>query len=438
MRSYEVIALLILLGRLLVLTLSSQAQKTAEVSALQSPTTDDLPNWLSFDLELRSRTEAQTAINFLPGVSPVYDLTRLRIGVGGKAPKYFSAYLQMQDSHALGLPLRFVASKMRDYFDVRQAYLRLDISNTTAFTAFLGRQELRFGDERLIGISDWTNNSRTFDVIHTVIGKPENRLDLFSGSVVQVRPTELNTPRGGFYLHGAYATLTPLVPHVRLEPYVLMKTPTVASRQGILGRETLVAPGMRITGKLPANFDYSIECILERGAFANDSIRASGGYVKAGYTLHSLPWRPHVQAEYDYASGDSHRNPSVVGIFDQFYPSNHDVFGLTDVFGWQNIVQRRLNIDFHPAKSLYVFLHGETLDVASTKDSVYSGGGGVLVHPPSGGFGSDRIHERKQSRLTTHAALFPTDLQAQSRFGNFWADYLLEGFRYWRQLNELA
>jgi len=34
-----------------------------------------------------------------------------------------------------------------------------------------------------------------------------------------------------------------------------MKTPTVESRQGILGRETLVAPGIRITGKLPANFD---------------------------------------------------------------------------------------------------------------------------------------------------------------------------------------
>jgi len=87
MPSYRLIALLILLGRLLVMTASAEAQKTAEVSASQSATTEDLPNWLSFDLELRSRTEGQTAINFLPGVSPVYDLSRLRIGVGVKAPK---------------------------------------------------------------------------------------------------------------------------------------------------------------------------------------------------------------------------------------------------------------------------------------------------------------------------------------------------------------
>src|SRR5258708_36013486 len=203
-------------------------------------------------------------------------------------------------------------------------------------------------------MSAWTNTSRTFDVIRTVIGNPDNRLDLFSGSVVQIRPNELDTPRGGFYLHGAYATLTTLVPHVRLEPYVLMKTPTVASRQGILGRETLVAPGVRITGKLPANFDYGLEGVLERRAFANDSIRAGAGYVTAGDTFDSLPSRSHLQADDACASDDLPRDPSVERTSDRFYPTNHDVLVLTDAFGWQNIVQSRLNIDCHPPKSLAV------------------------------------------------------------------------------------
>src|SRR5258707_15533921 len=127
-----------------------------------------------------------------------------------------------------------------------------------------------------------------------------------------------------------------------------MKTPTVASRQGILGRETLVAPGVRITGKLPANSDYGLEGVLERGAFANDSIRAGAGYVKAGYTFDSLPWRPHLQADYDYSSGDPRRDPSVVRTFDQFYPSNKDVFVLRYVFVCQYIFHRRLTINFDP------------------------------------------------------------------------------------------
>jgi hypothetical protein len=55
---------MILLGRLLVMLPIAQAQKTEEVSSLQDAMTEDLPNWLSLDLELHSRTEAQTAINF--------------------------------------------------------------------------------------------------------------------------------------------------------------------------------------------------------------------------------------------------------------------------------------------------------------------------------------------------------------------------------------
>jgi len=111
MRSYSLIALLILLGCPLVMTPTAEAQKTRKCRLTVG---DDgrVPNWLSFDLELRSRTEGQPAINFLPGVSPVYDLSRLRIGVGVKAPNIFSLSANA-GCHALALPVRFVASNMR-------------------------------------------------------------------------------------------------------------------------------------------------------------------------------------------------------------------------------------------------------------------------------------------------------------------------------------
>jgi len=126
-----------------------------------------------------------------------------------------------------------------------------------------------------------------------------------------------------------------------LRPYEDSK---VASRQGILGRETLVAPGIRITGKLPANFDYSLEGVLERGAFANDSsVRVpvmSRLAIRFIPCLEAAPSGPVRLRE-----RRPPRDPSVVRTFDQFYPSNHDVFGLTDVFGWQ-IRPRRLNMIF--------------------------------------------------------------------------------------------
>ncbi len=365
------------------------AQKKSEVvPGVESFTADTLPSWMMLDMELRSRTEAQTAIDFTSGNAQLYDLTRIRGGLGLYAPKYLSAYIQFHDDHALGLPLLLTAANMRDTFDIRQAYLIFKIEPAAVIA---GRQELRFGGERLIGISNWANVSRTYDAIDARMGSDKNRVDLFSGSVVTINPTSLDRSSGGFTLHGAYGTLTTLIPKIRLEPYVLLRTPHITSQQGTKGREVLVAPGGRVVGKLPVGFDYTLEGVLERGSYSNDSIHAGAGYVKVGYTASSLPLSPHLVPEYDYATGNSHRNPQRIGTFYQFYPSNHNVFGLIDKFGWQNIRQNRLSLDMHPAKNLTVLFQGEFLQVANKNDAVYNSGGGVLIGPPIGGFRSDNI-----------------------------------------------
>ena len=74
--------------------------------------------------------------------------------------RWLTGYIQFIDTHALGLPLKYVAANMRDAFDDRQAYLDFHVKE---FKIIAGRQELKYGGERLVGISDWTNNSRTWD-----------------------------------------------------------------------------------------------------------------------------------------------------------------------------------------------------------------------------------------------------------------------------------
>jgi hypothetical protein len=70
------------------------------------------------------------------------------------------------------------------------------------------------------------------------------------------------------------------------------------------------------------------------------------------------------------------------------------VFGLTDILGWQNIRQERLNFDVAPRKNLTVSLQQEFLRAASREDNVYTGSAGVLVKPPTSGFASSGVgHE---------------------------------------------
>jgi hypothetical protein len=360
-------------------------QPVGKVQPLQSP---DIPSWMTLDMELRGRTEGQTSIDYMSGNAQVYELTRVHGGIKVRPTKWMTAYLQFHDTHALGLPLQYVAANMRDTFDFRQAYLNFHVKHVSIFA---GRQELKFGDERLVGISDWTNVSRTFDGFDARIGD-KDRIDLFSASVVAIYPTALDMHTGGLNFHGAYGSIKSWLPHTTVEPYILVKAmPRVVSQEGNNGTETEVTPGIRVSDNMPGGFDYTVEGVLQRGSYANDSIHAGAAYGKAGYTSDSLPWKPRIQGEYDYATGNPHRNLQRISTFDQQYPSSHNAFGLVDLFGWQNIQQSRVNLSLTPTAHLTVLIQEEYLEVASKKDGVYSGSGSEFIKPPVGGFTTDNI-----------------------------------------------
>jgi hypothetical protein len=165
----------------------------------------ELPSWMSLDGQVRLRTEDFTSYNYIPGNNRVYELTRVYGGVTVRPTSYLTGYMQFMDAHALGLPVTSVASNMRDTFDLRQGYLEYHNADDN-IRAYAGRKELKFGNERVIGISDWTNVSRTFDGFFAHFGDPSNKnsVDLFSTSVVKINPTSLDTHGAGCerYLKG--------------------------------------------------------------------------------------------------------------------------------------------------------------------------------------------------------------------------------------------
>jgi hypothetical protein len=289
------------------------------------------------------------------------------------------------------LPVKQVAANQRDSFDDRQAYLEFHAKDLKVFA---GRQELKYGSERLVGISDWTNNSRSWDGFLGRYGD-KNRIDVFSTSVVAVHATSLDKHGAGLTFHGAVGTIGTWVPNVAIQPFLFVKAfPRVEGANGVFGTQTTVTPGAEVAGHVLGGLDFDVLGALQRGSYANKSVEAAAGYFKAGYGLSHVRWQPRLQAEYDYASGNPHGDPLRMGTFDQQYPSNHNAFGLTDLFGYQNIKQERLNLDLTPLKHLALLLQEESLQVASRFDNVYSGSAGTTVKAPTAGFASGDIgHE---------------------------------------------
>jgi len=257
-----------------------------------------VPKWATFDVQLRGRTENQTSDDYISGNDQLYELTRIYGGMEVHPTEYLTGYIQFMDTHALGLPLQYTAPNMRDTFDDRQAYLDFHIKQ---YSIIAGRQELKYGGERLVGISDWTNNSRTWDGFLGRVGD-KNRLDLFATSVVAVHPTSLDTHGAGLTFFGAVGTIGTWVPHAVIQPFVYVKAfPQVQSQQGIFGTETEVTPGVEAAGNLPSGFDFDGLIAVQRGSYSNNSIDSIAGYIKAGYTLQKLFLKPRFLGGCDYA-----------------------------------------------------------------------------------------------------------------------------------------
>lgn len=343
---------------------------------------DPLPKWVTFDNEVRGRIENQTSLNYTDGKDRLYFLTRIRGGMSIAPKPWVLMYLQFQDSHALGLPNRDQASNMRDQFDLREGFIRL---RWQKMQLIVGRQALRYGDERVVGISDWTNNSRTWDGFRLRIGD-KNRVDIFSTSVVLTHPTSLDTHGAGLTFHGVEGSLTTLVPHTTLDPFVLVHTaPRVLGRTNTYGDEIEVTPGVHWDSDLPFRIDTSGTALLQRGRYGNNSIEAGAAIVRLGWHLPHVPWKSHLEGEFDYATGNS-TDHTKVERYDQQYPSNHNAFGLVDLFGFQNIRQERINLAMQPRKNIALSVQTGFLSLASAHDGIYSSGGSQSFAAPTNGF----------------------------------------------------
>ncbi len=357
---------------------------------------EQLPSWLSFDGELRGRSEYQSALGEVTGRGRYYELTRARSAFTVRPTSWLTGYLQFQDTHALGLTLRTVAANQRNQFDFFQGYVSLTAKKTDLI---VGRQILRFGDERVIGPSDWTNNSRSWDGVNLRVGD-KNRVELFSTSVVLVTPTSLDKHGAGLTYHGAIGTLGGIFPKTSINPFVTVRAlPRVTSQQSTTGTELEETFGSYYETRLPLGFQSSGTGVLQRGSYSNNSIHSGAGIIRGGWVAEKLPGQPHIEAEYDYATGNTQRNANRISTYDQQYPSNHNAFGLVDLFGFQNIKQDRLNISFTPISepesprenNLQVLFQTGSLHLATVRDSVYASGGTVLQRVPTQGFKSDDL-----------------------------------------------
>jgi hypothetical protein len=345
-----------------------------------------LAPWLQVRGEFRTRIEGFSGGGFTAGNDDAYWMERFRLSATVSPVTSLSFFVQVQDARAFDKTTGGLLPPLRDTLDLRQAYGEVTSAHATVR---IGRQDLFFGEQRLIGNLPWTNVSRSFDAGRLTLKRPGAQVDLFAASVVTVTPDAFSKSGNGNILYGAYGSLTALVPKQTIEPYVLWRQSTnIAAELGGLAMLRQATTGVRMAGKMPAAFDYSGELAVQRGSVGPDDIEAWAAHVNVGRSFVAVPARPRLFGEYNYASGDANRTDGIRGTFDQLYPTGHDKLGLSDQVGWRNIRHARAGLDFKPAEKWQATTSYHSWWLASATDGLYSASGALVARSAAGTAGT--------------------------------------------------
>ncbi len=350
------------------------------------PLNQGLPRWLCFTAGYRARWEGPSGAGFEPG-SDGYALTRFRLGTLIRPVAWLKVYAELQDARVFGQapPL---GPPNQSTWDLRRAYVDVGDVEESRVAIRAGRQDLNFGYGRLVGTSYWRNASRGFDAALLTVRWDWLSVRAFSASQVVASINGLSHHEQGNKLHGIYGGLKNRIPNSVIEPYVFWRVaPRVRTESGAPGKLDEKVAGMRLAGAW-SRLDYDAEITGETGQAGHDEIRAWAWSAIAGYTLASVPLRPRLFVEYDFASGDHNPTDGRRGTFDQLYPNIHAHHGLADQVGWQNLKEVRAGARVSVRRNWTASMIFSDWRLADARDAFYTASGAVFARDPEGRSGT--------------------------------------------------
>ena len=331
------------------------------------------------------QSSAPTVVRRDPAVSDLWLASeRVRLGLGVEL-HVLSARLVLQDARVLG-----IAPGLPSAVDVGglgtiepfEAYLdvRTDVDDPT-LRVRLGRQQLRWGDGRLVGESDWSARGRSLDAARMMFDFGE--VDVQVLAAMLAAPGPVPPPYGALSLQQAQPDGTTPAQNAEGTGAQLYGLDGVWHIHPLFGLE-LTALARVARDPLPADLERNDTYTLDGRVFGEHrgfEYAAEGAYQLgrvAGYGENrdlsafafagrvdwqtALPGKFRFGAHGGYASGDdSQGTGSSQGRFDPILPTSHEHHGMMDLYAWSNVIEAGGAVSARPhddltARAAYTFV----------------------------------------------------------------------------------
>ncbi|MBI1984222.1 MAG: alginate export family protein [Acidobacteria bacterium] len=337
---------------------------------------------IRFRAEVRQNSdlsaEASDARNFVG--------QRLRFHVRAKVSDNVEAFAQFQDSRLWGEELSTASND--NLTDLHQGFVQVKDFLAPGLGLKVGRQELIYGTERLLGAFGWDNIGRSFDAVKMGYSSTSLASDWFAAKLVD-RPS---TGRGDRdqYLYGAYNQFFRQRPQ-HLEAYGIFFRDGLRTAGEIAGRGTkatgIMTLGARSDGTLRGGLSYDVEFAQQFGHRGFDTHRARAFAAKVSKSLEEAR-KLGLGFEYDVATGDKGPADGRSGEFFNLFPTNHPHYGYADQMGWRNMQDFRLMFTVAPVSPLKFDFDYHNFYLLEARGPWRNAGGAVLGFDPVGQSGT--------------------------------------------------
>ena len=410
-------------------------------------------------VRLRYEVKDQFGIAGVPGSADFRDtgpdnendywLEKLRFRAG-YTDKWFSVFAEGRSSFAqsddrwasTGPVAVHRQGPEQDSIDLHQAYVTIGNHKEFPVSLKVGRQEMIYGDERLVGAFGWNNVGRVFDAAKLRWQNPWFGADFFTSRVVIPEDGKFNVNNDYDYFSGFYANTTK-IPKNNLEFYFLARnsakkaaTAEPSPQAPQPSARDIYTPGIRIKS-LPGefgNWDYTGEFMGQFGRFVDTRAGLAAAprgqdhlayalAINGGYTFNDAFGKPRVALEYAFGSGDSDPTDDKHETFENLFPTNHKFYGGMDLVSLQNIHNIRAIFQLKPHARVSMALEGHAFWLADTSDNFYNVGGAPRGGrgPSATGFGVNKGYDNyvgSEIDLTAGVAL-TRYAQIEAGYGHF-------------------
>src|SRR5258707_4528988 len=284
----------------------------------------------------------------------------------------------------------------RKRFDFNQAFIDFSYPRTILpadqayLTLRLGRQEIDFGDERLLAVREGPNTRQNFDGARLILNSSKGRAHVFA---LRFDPDETgyfdNDPSWRHEtVWGIYSTF-PLTTkstaatlnNISLDLfYIGFQHGGAQFNQGV-GDELRHSIGGRLWRAHHINgLDFNLFGVYQFGRFGGEQISAFSAAIDAGYKLFNLPWAPRIAGSLQISSGDSSLHGPRIDTCNAMFPAGlHNGESPCGHRGPANAIILQSELDLHPTATLVINLKTLFVWREDTADGLYNTPGGLIL-----------------------------------------------------------